>query len=619
MGNKIEDNDYIFFNRNYAYSRETMLLDPESINGKLPLIVKLGDQAKIDDVVEKHPQYTATSVVYSCRYLSPVDTPNWFRNNKHYYIDSEVFPFPHLSTKDKTKLAIYQSYEKFFLGQSKQISVGSFLTKYCAGLTSKQVEELVNLHKFEFSDSDYEIKITNDPDEIVKVYTGEAHFSSCMQKPKGYFYNNNYDSPTRAYGGGNTYLAYIVDGNNYCVARTICMKDTEDNTYKYIRLYGDYTKFMVAAKKQELNFVSVDTLYGMEVKKLVTDYYEYTANVPYVDGNNQKFYDHGDKFVLGIKNKEDNSSNHYYYFTTDGGVVRLSGVCDECGKYKSVLYNYKDDDGTTKKICESHIASNFSYYKTIHDAVFSRKTVEKHKKLLEKELEEFNSNDKYALVDDKIVKAKDENIEYTLYIEKDNYYNEWYIRSFSLKRNPNNYGLVKDEQTGVLIYKNPAVKLASGGYTLNHKEFLSDYVEVDGKYYDKDKCEQVEDRWFLKNKLRTFTYRSKKDNKRYIKPKYQQLFTTIPIRQTKEDTKVSGQISVQDDNPWILNDNGWVNRRLNNQGMYGEYALTATDLARIEQRTNTIGRSFNYVTWDEAQDINMFVPTTINNTEEEND
>jgi hypothetical protein len=207
--------------------------------------------------------------------------------------------FVHLSLKQPGKIAYTETAAKGEQDRQTIIGAGRYLTKFFKdALTPSEIEEWAC--RVSVDAEACGLKITDDPDEIERVYDGGPN--SCMRG----------ESCVRVYAGPDLALAYTGEIDN---ASGRCVVWPEKKIYSTI--YGDCTRLQMLLADRGYTRGSIR---GARVRRIESDY---GFVMPYVDDVSGAS-DTGEFLVLDDEGRLDTKS-------TDGHTGLRGTPCDRCG------------------------------------------------------------------------------------------------------------------------------------------------------------------------------------------------------------------------------------------------------------------------------------------------
>jgi hypothetical protein len=230
---------------------------------------------------------------------------------------------------DTSLLSYFPTPAKGAKGQAQSAKPGVFLKKFFGDiLTDKDIKRLTDRHRETFG-SVAELKWARTPEEIVKVYTQQAGFTSCMQYPANRFRHGH---PVQVYGAGDLAVAYIEQGE-LLLARAVVWEAKK----KVGRVYGDGALLRKALKEYgiptESSNSKFDNMYGARL--LYKPLPDNAVMAPYVDCLDGVQADVEDGYLVLKDNKGPTAQYVLYY---DCGISPSREKCECCTGWSGSPY-----------------------------------------------------------------------------------------------------------------------------------------------------------------------------------------------------------------------------------------------------------------------------------------
>jgi hypothetical protein len=178
--------------------------------------------------------------------------------------------FAHPSTAKDCMVAFTEDDAKGQQDRQTRLTPGRYLTRYFADyLSPPEIAKFAALYCAQFED--IELKVTQDADEIERVYTDGP--SSCMSH--GACRYESSEHPTRVYAGPDLAIAYIENSQGV-TARVVCWPERK----VYSRIYGDEVRLEPLLEAAGYRYGSIS---GARIQRIEDDSSGRFV-MPYIDG-----------------------------------------------------------------------------------------------------------------------------------------------------------------------------------------------------------------------------------------------------------------------------------------------------------------------------------------------
>jgi hypothetical protein len=258
----------------------------------------------------------------------------------HVFVDPRLPDhFAHPSAAKDGMIAFTEDAEKGAQDRQTRLTPGRYLTRYFSDvLSAPEIARYAALYSAHFED--IELQITQDADEIERVYTNGP--SSCMSK-EAYRYGSD-EHPARVYAGPDLALAFI-ESSSGVTARAVCWPERK----VYSRIYGDEARLEMLL---DAAGYSAGTLRGARVQKI--EQYRGQYVMPYIDGISSAEVS-GDYIVLGSGDLDTNQTDGLSgpEYSWECGRCEARGT-DLCSSY-DVFVSRRRSEAWCEH-CESHHA-----------------------------------------------------------------------------------------------------------------------------------------------------------------------------------------------------------------------------------------------------------------------
>lgn len=242
--------------------------------------------------------------------------------------------FVHLS-RDKDGMIAYTPNADY--GQAdRQIRVrpGKYLTEFYPEFGPDTIRD----YCAQVSSNSYVMKITQDADEIERVYAEGP--SSCMAHPSDFFAGNIH--PARAYAGPDLAVAYLIHPDGDIVARAVVFPARREHT----RIYGDGSRLGNLLSDDGYTRNDGDWS-GARLTRIESPR---GIVAPYIDFSPCRADDDSTHLVM--------SRSGTFYLQDTCGIINLGTACACCS-----VYLHEDDlyyiGGSDEQVCEECYRNNY--------------------------------------------------------------------------------------------------------------------------------------------------------------------------------------------------------------------------------------------------------------------
>jgi len=261
----------------------------------------------------------------------------------------------HYSLADESLIAYYPSLKHYRDGREVRTRLGKFLARFKDEfkLTDDAIKIVVDRFNAEIEkDRNIKLTILNDSesnaDEWANVYENDSIVRSCMS-------NRGEAIKTYCTGRNELSLAFLMNGDNKVVSRTIIRTNSDPESHGYIRFYPSTSenKYSILLKNMiaEKGFINQVDLNGAYLKAIE----DHSGNhyAPYLDGsaNYADFTSDTKLLIIGYEGDYCLDTTHGYL----GEDIAHCCCCDET-HHQDDMHWINDDT-----YCDSCVEENFKY------------------------------------------------------------------------------------------------------------------------------------------------------------------------------------------------------------------------------------------------------------------
>lgn len=292
---------------------------------------------------------------------------------------STYYHFPMIewdASASRVMISYYNSEANFIRGVRTKTRAGRYMKMVCPDIPEQFLQYLVG---GPWDQSFPPLKITDDPDEIERVYTDGPN--SCMSYSADDYQSSMH--PVRVYGNSPDLVVAYIQRADHVTARTIMRRDMKG----FSTIYGDGNRLrqsmLNAGMSKDVVESGGKSVYGCHIQRVKDETYTHLNIVPYIDGYSLREVTLEGRAMYKLVRR--NTGDHYGD-TTNG----LTGDPEDEGNYCEFYEDHFRDDTHevlvgfnrwgqrtqvwSERAVENHATWSEHYEMYIHDALTTVET-----------------------------------------------------------------------------------------------------------------------------------------------------------------------------------------------------------------------------------------------------